>query len=574
MKAPTLMLLVGCCSSCTGEISGGARLPPTPIAPMVTPDPKPNQPPVKVSACVPGQHQSKANVRRMTRWEYDNTVFDLLQDDSHPAADFGSEEEALGFNNIAEVLVTNNALAEKYLLASEKISTAAVARLPSFSWFGCSAQPMPSEETACVEKFVGEFGRRAFRRPLSVAEKEGLMNVYTQGKASGANGSNGMPLSPMAAGLRLVIQAALNAPAFLYRVELNAQPQAMALEGYELASRLSYLLWGSMPDEALFAAVKNGQLQNKADVAREATRMLADPKARRMVTQFHLSWLDFDRITSVRKTASVFPEYSPELGVAMQQETEHFIEHVVFNSPGTFSELLTAPYTVANDRLARHYDLTPVPVPQQWQKIDAPNRVGLLSQGSLMSFYAHSDQTSPVHRGKLIRENFFCQELAPPPPSVNITVPTVRPNSTTRERFMEHSSNPSCSGCHVLMDPIGFAFENYDSIGRFRALEDNKTIDATGKFTGTDVDGTFIGLKTMASLLAQSAEAKNCYVKQWFRFAYGRGEQMPTAPGTSSDACAMEQLQDAFQKSGGNVKDLLFNLTQSDAFLYRNGEAP
>jgi Protein of unknown function (DUF1592)/Protein of unknown function (DUF1588)/Protein of unknown function (DUF1587)/Protein of unknown function (DUF1595)/Protein of unknown function (DUF1585) len=522
----------------------------------------------KPSACQPNIHQSKAPVRRMTRWEYDNTVFDLLGDDTHPSADFGAEEEALGFNNIAEVLVTNNSLAEKYLLASEKISTAAVTNPSRLSWLKCDfAAPQPSA-AECAQRFVSAFGKKAFRRPLTAEESQGLMAVYAKGAMSGAVDSAGKPLSEFAAGLRLVIQAALNAPAFLYRLEWNAPASASEVSGYELASRLSYLLWGSMPDEALFQAVENGTLITKTDVAREAQRLLADPKARRMVTQFHTAWLDFDRAASVGKSPVVYPQYSAALGAAMQRETEAFIEYVSFGTPGTFRELLTAPYSVVDSTLATHYALSPVPAAGVWQRVDSAQRVGLLSQGALMAFYGHFDQTSPVHRGKLIRENFLCQPLQPPPPDVNITVPPLKPNSTTRERFAQHSSNPACSGCHALMDPIGFAFENFDSIGRYREREENIVIDTTGSMVGSDVKGTFVGLNALGSALAGSAQARSCYVTQWFRFAYGRGEDQ------AQDACALEQLNTAFESSGGNIKSLLLNLTQSDAFLYRNGEQP
>jgi hypothetical protein len=189
---------------------------------------------------------------------------------------------------------------------------------------------------------------------------------------------------------------------------------------------------------------------------------------------------------------------------------------------------------------------------------------GLLTQGTMMTINAHSDQTSPVHRGKLIREAYFCTPLPPPPAGVVIQVPTPDPNSTARQRFAQHSSDPACSGCHTLMDPIGFGFENFDGVGRYRTTENNQAIDASGEIKGTDVQGTFQGAAGLAQRMVGSEQARNCYVKQWFRYGYGRGEQ-------TADACSVEQLEKSFEGGGHGVKALLLSLTGSDAFLYKAG---
>jgi hypothetical protein len=194
--------------------------------------------------------------------------------------------------------------------------------------------------------------------------------------------------------------------------------------------------------------------------------------------------------------------------------------------------------------------------------LDAAQRAGALTLGTLLTVNAHSNQTSPVHRGKLVRERFLCANIPPPPADVMIKAPEPSPTATTRQRFAEHSANPSCKGCHDLMDPIGFGFENYDGMGRYRTNENQAPVDAAGALIGTDVDGAFNGVPQLAAKLAQSQEVAGCYATQWFRFAYGRGEG-------DADACSLGTLRTRLQASGGNIKELLVALTQTDAFLYR-----
>jgi hypothetical protein len=222
-----------------------------------------------------------------------------------------------------------------------------------------------------------------------------------------------------------------------------------------------------------------------------------------------------------------------------------------------------------NADLAKFYGLSG-PSGKAFEKVrlDPTQRAGILTLGSLLTINAHSNQTSPVHRGKLVRERFLCDQMPPPPPNVMITPPEPDPTSTARERFAQHSSDPACGGCHSLMDPLGFGFENYDAIGRFRTAENGKTIDPSGTITQSDIDGTFGGVVDLAKKLTGSQDVQNCYVTQWFRFAFGRGE-------TSADACTLSTVGAKFAAKQGNIKELLVAFTQSDAFLYRRaGGAP
>ncbi len=556
-----------CIVACTGQVVGQ-------VAGVtdgnVTPQPTD---PSKASACSSGLVAAHSPVRRLNRWEYNNAVADLLGETANPASVFGAEQEGFGFNNNAEALLTDAALAEKHVLAAEAVSLRAVSDLSRLAWFSCDLAAQTADEARCATQFIEQFALRAFRRPPTDAERAGLLQVFQSGKDARGKDPQGKPLSVFQSGVQLVIESVLVAPAFLYRLEsrpgrLDATgPEApTAVTGYEMASRLSFLLWGSVPDEVLLTAAASSQLVSKEDVARETKRMLAHSNARRMVTQFHSSWLDFDRILSVSKAVAVFPEFSTQTGQDMKRETERFVETAVFEGAGRFSDLLSAPYTVVNGPLATLYGLA-VPAPGQWAKADSPERSGLLTQGSLMAFYGHSDQTSPVHRGKLVREVLLCQEIQPPPPNVSTELPPLTAAKTARERFAQHSDSPACRGCHKLMDPIGFGFENFDGIGRYRTLENGVPIDASGALTVTDVDGDFNGVKGLASLLAKSTTARQCYVRQWFRFAYGRGD-------SEADACNLERLNAAFEQSDGNILRLLAAVTESDTFLFHGDKSP
>jgi hypothetical protein len=495
----------------------------------------------------------------MTRAEYDNTVRDLLGDTQNPAQAFAVEEEALGFNNNAANLTTSVALAEKYMLAAEGIAARATA--PGANRIGCDSAVAGND--ACSRQFIDGFGKRAFRRPLTASETAMFSAQFEAGLAEDGFES----------GIRMVIETALQSPAFLYRVELGmpaAPGQAVVrLTEWETASRLSYLLWGSMPDEALFAAAEQGKLDAPADIEAQARRMLADPRAHDAVATFHEQWLDYDRIANVGKDAATFPDWTPEIGALMYRETRAFLDDAVFGVGGGFQALLTSPSTFLSSKLAAFYGVAPVAGDELTRvALDPTQRAGVLTLGSLLTINSHSNQTSPVHRGKLVRERFLCANIPPPPPDVMIKAPGPDPNSTTRERFAQHSAAATCKGCHTLMDPIGFGFESYDGMGRYRATENGLPVDASGELTGTDVDGAFVGVVGLAGKLAQSSLVRKCYATQWFRFAYGRGE-------SASDSCSLDKLSARLTDAHGDIKELLVALTQTDAFLYRAaGGAP
>jgi hypothetical protein len=482
----------------------------------------------------------------MTRREWNHTVQDLVGDDRHLADGFVPEEEGNGFTNNADALVVTQLLAEQYLNAADAVSTRATEDLPGL----LQCDPTAGDEEACVRGFLGRFGKRAYRRPLTPEEESNLMALYVTVRRDGA---------AVREGVEAILQAMLQSPHFLYRVEVGP------LDGWALASRLSYFLWGTMPDDELFAEAEAGRLTTAAEVEAQARRMVDDPRTRETVRDFHDQWLRLTELDQLEKDPTVYPTFDPTIAALLRREAETFVDYVVWDGEGDLGALLSAPYTFLDQPLANFYGI-PGPSGEGFLRVDLPDRAsGLLSQGGLLALLAKPNQTSPIHRGKFVRERLLCDVLPPPPEGIVITPPEPDPSLPTRERFAAHSSNSACAGCHALMDPIGFGFEHFDGVGRWRDVENGFPIDATGHIEGSDVEGDFDGVTDLGNRLAGSEQVRACVVRQWFRYAYGRSER-------DEDVCTLERLGTAFDEAGLQVKELLIALTQTDAFLSRRVE--
>lgn len=521
-------------------------------------------------SCAAEPEPGPAPIRRLTRVEYNNTIYQLLGNNSRPADDFPPDEEASGFDNQALALVVSPLLAEHYLTAAEELATehtpALMNQLPA-----CSGPP--TDHDACsadARAFIANFGKRAFRRPLSEDEVETYINLFEEGTTLGESDD-----SPDV-GVEMIIQAMLQSPHFLYRVEFGMpnpdDPDVVPLTSYEVASRLSYLLWNTMPDDALFEAAAADTLRTSAQIEAQARRMMGTPRAREAVKNFHRQWLGLDdvesRVLALGKNAEVYPDYDEGLPALWRKETEAFLDYAVFEEDASVDVLFTAPYTMMNQELAEFYGLSG-PVGDAFVRVDLdPARyAGFLTHAGLLALNAKPDRSSPIHRGKFVRSTLLCQP--PPPPPANVPeAPEVDTSKTTREQFSEHVSEAVCAGCHHLMDPIGFGFEHFDGIGRYRETEWGLAIDASGEFfETTDIDGPFDGAVELANRLGNSEQVKSCVVSQWFRFGYGRVE-------TDADSCSIDEVEQAFAAAQYDIKELIIALTMTDAFRYRHAVNP
>lgn len=490
-------------------------------------------------------------LRRLTRDQFDNTVARLIQATGTPADRLNPDERVGPFDSNA-ISPVDNTIVQQHAEAAAELAAEARSRMSALS--PCD---LTTGGTACATQLVTELGKRAFRRPLELAEIERYVALYTLG-SEGATAADGF---------ELVLEGMLQSPSFLYHTDLGAAPSStpVPLGPYELASRLSYFLWNSMPDDALFALAEQGTLTSAPVLASEVERLLADDRAGDTIGLFHRQWLGLYDLPSKIRDTELYELWSPALAAAMLEETKRFADHVVRQGDGLLGTLLTSNLAFPSGDLFEVYGVSQPPgyVAGTPVALDATRRAGILTQAAFLAYNAHNDQTSPVHRGVLVRENVLCQPLEDPPADANPTPPPVTEVTSTRERFAQHVADAKCAGCHVLMDPIGLGFEHYDPIGAWRDDDGLTAVDATGNFAeaGPDLDGPFDGAVELANKLAASRVVRTCVSLQWFRFSMGRMESV-------ADACSVKSIRDGFEASGGNIRTLLVQIAQSDAFRH------
>lgn len=419
-------------------------------------------------------------------------------------------------------------------------------------WVTCD----PSSAT-CARSFVASFGEHAFRRPLTAGELERYAAVVT-----------GAP--DFLSGVERAARVMLASPRFLYRSELGAEDgDAFVLDPYETASALAYFLWSSPPDDALLAAAADGSIQDPAVRRAQADRMLDDPRAAASLGRFAGAWLGAEKILTVDKQPTEYGALTPAVRASMLAATQRFFTHVALETNGDLGTLLTADFTFRDDTLSEFYGDAPVGDQLVKTTLASPRRAGVLAHGSVLGSYGHSDQTSPILRGKLVRERVLCQVFGIPPPDAG-GVPNVDPDATTRERFAQHSQNARCKGCHRYLDEVGFAFESFDTIGRFRTTENGHAIDPSGTLEDVEAFGAgtataFDDLEGLAASLAASDRVASCFTTQVWRYQTGQSD----AP---EDRCTIEAIADRFRDGGRNVRALLLDVVADEGFVRRRTE--
>lgn len=463
-----------------------------------------------------------------------------------PIAALPAENRPSGFpfDTDADSALVTASHVDAYLAAAEHVAdqaVTAVAELHPCDWAGDRAR--------CEGELVETMGRRIFRRTLTGDE----LARYRGLAASGTDG------------LAVALHAMLISPHFLYRSELGER----AGEGYrltpdEIATALSYTLIGTTPGDELLDAAAAGELADRAGIERHARLLLADPRARDQLGELVLQWTGGEGVLTADKRADLFPGFDDATRRALAAETRRFAAHVVFDGSGRFDELLTADYTMLDATSAAFYG---VPLPPGGRVAHADGRrAGVLGHASLLASTAHSDQTSPIRRGLLIRRNFLCQELPPPPPFAG-GVPDVDPAATTRERFAMHTANAVCASCHRYIDDLGFGFEHFDPIGRWRTSEHGKPIDAAGNLNdverlGTGTDAPYASLPELAADIAGSDAARSCFTRQYLRFARGQRE-------TLAQRCGRLWLEERFAAAGNDVRELVVQAVLAPDFVER-----
>jgi hypothetical protein len=499
-------------------------------------------------------HAAVAPLRRLTADQYRNTVRDLLGLPERPALALPADDAVADrfFSNTSSALKSVDL--DRYADAAEALAKTAVENVAAL--VPCDPR---TGDAACARSFIQRFGRRAYRRPITPAEQARLEKLHAAG-------------GDFTSGVELVVTAVLQSPKFLYLhepVPATAAGRVVPVDPWALASRLSYFLLGTMPDDPLFEAAETGKLASAEGTAAEAARLMKDRRFAGTLGSFHSQWLSLHELGGAEKDPKLFPDpvWNPAIKAALAEESRRFVEHVLAEGDGKLETLLAAPFSVLTDPLYAFYGLPrPAVAAGDWQRVELPKdqRAGLITQGSLLAAQAHADKTSYILRGKLVREALLCTPIPPPPPDAANVESKLPLTASARERAAEHRVRPECATCHELFDPIGFAFENFDAVGRWRTAEsDGKPIDAKVDLTNAGaLDGPVNGAVELARRMATANDVRDCVTRQWLRFALGRED-------AADDDNARKALATSFRDGGGKVRDLLAALTRSDAFRYQ-----
>jgi hypothetical protein len=533
------------------------------VAPCVSLGPPPGPPPALMLGAVvlllalplSAAEQSRAPlVRRLTHSQYNNTVRDLLGDQTRPADSFPQEDYVNGFKNQIAAQDIPPLLAEAYHTAALKLAKTAFQGGDDLRHL----LPCQPADPGCGVKFIRQFGQRAFRRPLTEPEVQRYSALLSKETRRTGEFSDGA---------QLVVEAMLQSPKFLFRLEGGSRI-------YDVASRLSYFLWDSMPDDELRASAASGELATPAGVEKAVRRMLADPRAKPALDEFSSEWLRFDLVLNTVKDRAAYPQFTPELALAMTEETRLLVADTVWHDRN-FMDIFQADYAFVNSDLAALYKL-PAPA-NEFDKVKFPadsDRAGILGEAMFLASTSKPEETSPTVRGYSVREQFLCQIIPDPPPGVNSTLPPVTAEKpmTNRERLGVHMTNTTCSGCHSLMDTVGFGLEKFDAIGQRRDkqvitfISDHPKkgerptrvsvpLDSHGTVSGIP-NSDFASPKELGKILAAAPQCQECLVRQLFRYAYGRKE-------TGADRPIIQQGLEVFRTSQFRFKELMMFLAKS-----------
>lgn len=416
----------------------------------------------------------------------------------------------------------------------------------------------PADEKRVAREIVSHFAERAYRRPVTSKEVDRLLRFYEMARGEGENFESGVKLS---------LQAVLVSPHFLFRGELQPEPnnpnKTYPVDEFALASRLSYFLWSSMPDDELFAHAQGGTLRKNLDS--QVKRMLRDPKAEAFVQNFVGQWLQLRNLQLVAPDPTEFPDFDEELRAAMQKETELLFANVM-KQDRSLCELLDADYTFLNERLARHYKIEKVKGDVfQKVRLRSNERGGILTHASVLTLTSNPTRTSPVKRGKWVLENILGTPPPPPPPEVpDLKEDKKALTGTLRQRMEQHRANPNCASCHARMDPIGFSLENFDGIGAWRNKDGQLPIDPSGQLVTGE---SFKGPAELKKILSEKKknEFAHCITEKMLTYALGRGLEY-------YDKCAVEKIFQELAKDDYTFSRLIFGIVNSTPFQMRRGE--
>lgn len=478
---------------------------------------------------------------RLTNQQYDNVLQDLLGDNTRPAGVALPADGRVGYFEVAQPI--NDAVMEGLWSIAEQTAVRATANLPAL--LACADGDEP-----CLRKFIGDFGRKMFRRPLATPEVDQYVTVVYKPVRAGADYKTG---------IEAILRAMLLSPSFLHRVDLpKAASGTHPLGPYEIASRLSFFLWQSAPDVPLLDAAAAGKLGSAAGVKAEAERMLGHAHANRMYQAFAEQWLNLSELENVNSTAKIL---TPAMRESMRDETVRFVTANMAIGR-TLTNLMTSSSSYINRTLAPIYSVTPPTSPTAFEERVLPQRGGVLTQAGLLTALSHTDNTSPILRGNWVMQAVMC--AVPPPPLAPVPIPPDQKTGETAREYWERFPE-FCQGCHRPMNGIGFSFQSYDAYGRHRTVEamyggGTAPIDDSGWLDGGG--DKFKGVLELGRKLAVREDVQRCMARNVFAFAFS---QMPVG---DAGACVVNQLFDAFVRGKAELRSLLLGVVTNDGFRH------
>ncbi len=513
--------------------------PAQPIGPAPVTEPVPFEPPAGM-------------LRRLTRLQFRNAIRDVFGTEVDIQA-LDGDIQTDDFATIgASTVLTSARGVEQYQAAIEAAVDEVFADPTRRNEFlGCALTD--AGDPSCVRSFIENMGRTAWRRPLDSVEVDRIVAIV----------DDATPDLGAIEGVRWATVALFNSPNFIYRPELGtvAPDGSLRLMGYELASRLAFLLWNSLPDETLLDEAQSGALDTPEGLRSAATRMLDAPSGRASVGAFAEEYMRLDRIAVQAKDAELYPEYSPALQEAAVKDMRGVWESVVFDDRASALSLFTTTKVIVNSELAELYGLDATGLtPETFEERELPAggvRLGILGKVGFLSQFANQKFGSPTLRGKFMRQSLMCTKVPPPPEDAVPQLPEASPDTpmTRRQQLDLHREDPACAACHALMDPLGLPFESFDAIGRYRTMEQGLPIDPSGEFDGTAVaDSTELG-----AVLESSELVSDCLVRKFYSYAVGHEQR-------SVDASVIADLKQSFSTSGYQLRDLILDIVMHDAF--------
>lgn len=493
-------------------------------------------------------------LRRLNQAQYRQAIADWFGGEVVVPAGLEPDVASDGLFSIgAGVASVSRRGVEQYFQAARAIAKQVTEDADALAAF-LPCEPTGADDASCHRQTAQLWGPRLWRRPLTSEEVETLVSIAT--KASDV-------LETFAGGSEYLLAAMLTSPGFLYAPELGeADPSGSAddrrLTDWELATRLSLFLWNTVPDDTLLAAAAAGELTTAAGLAAQVDRLLASDRSRAGVRNFFSDWLGLHELDRMQKDPNVFTHYSTELGGMAREETLRVVEHHIFDLGADYRALFTTRKTFVNRRLAAIYDI-PAPADEGFAATEFPadgTRAGIVGHVSFLALHAHPTASSATKRGLTVRETLLCGHVPSPPSGFNTAIPEPSADAlTVRDRLVVHMEDPTCGGCHSLMDPIGFGLERFDGLGRFRTMENGGVIDPSGELDSL----TFQDARSLAEAIANHPNLPGCFVESLFGYATGHAAQEGEDP-------LIDRLTTGFVEGGHDVRSLLRAIALSEGF--------